>query len=77
LYSSKFIDLTDRFYFGVGAAAFSTFWFFGLAILASGASRFLNNPNAMKIVSLLSGIILILLGLKLGADVSTWIKEVL
>ncbi len=73
-YSSKFSHLTERFYFGIGASSFSTLWFFGLALLASLLSRFLNNPKAMRIVSLISGLILILLALKLGGDVIGWIK---
>ena len=64
----------SRFYFGIGASSFSTLWFFGLALLASLLSRFLNNPKAMQIVSLISGLILILLALKLGWDVVGWIK---
>ena len=73
-YSSKFGQLAERFYFGAGASVFSTIWFFGLALLASVASRFLNNPKAMKGVALVSGVILILLSLKLGLDVFDWIK---
>lgn len=75
-YSSKFTHLDERFYFGAGASSFSTIWFFGLALMASVASRFLNNPKAMRIVSLISGLILILLAAKLGIDVLGWIKEV-
>ncbi len=72
-YSSKFGEFIERFYFGVGASSFSVLWFFGLAILASIASRFLNNPKAMGRVSLISGLILVLLAFKLGADVWSWI----
>jgi L-lysine exporter family protein LysE/ArgO len=75
-YSSKFGSLVERFYFGFGASSFSTIWFFGLALLASLVSRFLKNPKAMRIVSLVSGIILLLLGLKLGSDAYGWIAEV-
>lgn len=73
-YSSKFAELSERFYFGAGASAFSTIWFFGLALLASAASRFLNSPKAMRMVSLVSGLILVLLAVKLGSDVLGWIK---
>ena len=73
-YSSKFSELVERFYFGVGASAFSAIWFFGLALLASLVSRFLNNSKAMQIVSLVSGVILIWLALKLGSDVWGWVK---
>lgn len=71
-YSSKFPALTERFYFGAGASVFSVLWFFGLALLASAGGRLLNNSRAMKIISFLSGIILILLSIKLGIDVFGW-----
>lgn len=74
-YSSKFAELSERFYFGAGASAFSTIWFFGLALLASAASRFLNSPKAMRMVSLVSGLILVLLAVKLGSDVLGWITS--
>ncbi|MCM0606176.1 MAG: LysE family transporter [Xanthomonadaceae bacterium] len=73
-YSSKFSLFIERFYFGAGASTFSTIWFFGLALLASLASRILNNPKTMRIVSLLSSLILVLLAIKLGTDVFEWIK---
>lgn len=72
-YSSKFSQFSERFYFGFGASSFSVIWFYGLALLASVASRFLNNPKAMRIVSLVSGIILIFLAGKLGNDVFKWV----
>lgn len=71
-YSSKFGLLSERFAFGMGASAFSTIWFFGLSVLASFGSRLLNNGKAMRVVSLLSGLILIVLALKLGTDVFKW-----
>lgn len=73
-YSSKFALLNERFYFGVGASSFSVIWFFGLSFLASLGSRLLNNPKAMRIVSLISGIILVALAIKLGSDVVGWIR---
>ncbi len=73
-YSTQFNQLIERFYFGAGASSFSTFWFFGLALLASAGARFLNNPKAMKMVSLISGIILISLAAKLSSDVYAWLK---
>lgn len=73
-YSSKFSQITERFYFGAGASSFSTIWFFGLALLASFGSRLLHNPRAMRIVSLISGLVLIVLAVKLGADVLSWIR---
>lgn len=74
-YSAKFQLLAERFYFGAGASVFSSLWFFGLAMLASLGSRFLNNAKAMRVVSLISGIILILLSLKLGSEVWGWIRN--
>lgn len=74
-YSSKFPLLMDRLYFGTGASLFSVLWFFGLALLASLGSRLLNNAQAMRVVSLLSGIILIVLATKLGGDAWNWIRE--
>lgn len=74
-YSSKFNHLAERFYFGAGASSFSAIWFFGLALLASAGSRLLNNPRAMRMISLISGIILVALAIKLGADVVGWMRE--
>jgi L-lysine exporter family protein LysE/ArgO len=71
-YSSKFSEFIERFYFGAGASVFSAIWFFGLVSLASAGSRILNNPKAMRIISLVSGLILIALAVKLGADVAAW-----
>lgn len=71
-YSSKFVLLAERFNFGAGAATFSTIWFFGLALLASALRKLLDNPKAMRIVSLISGLILIVLAFKLGRDVYGW-----
>lgn len=76
-YSSQFDSVWRRFNFGAGAATFSVIWFYGLALLAFFASRFLNNPKSMRIVSLVSGMILLLLALKLGRDVLGWVKAVL
>ena len=72
-YSSQFAEINERFYFGAGASVFSTIWFFGLASLASFGSRLLNNPRAMRYVSLISGLILIFLSVKLGMDVAKWV----
>ena len=68
-YSSKFPDLGARMIFGAGAASFSVLWFFGLALFSSAFSRLLNNPKSMKAVALLSGLILMVLSIKLGHDV--------
>lgn len=75
-YSSKFGTLAERFFFGAGASAFSTIWFFGLVLLASACGRLLNNPKTMRIVSLIAGLILIALSVRLGNDVLGWILTV-
>ena len=74
-YSSKFEQLADRFYFGAGASVFSTLWFFGLSLLASLGSQLLSSSKAMRVISLISGIILLFLAVKLGSDVVGWIRE--
>lgn len=71
-YSAKFSELSSRIQFGAGAASFSTIWFFGLALFAYSCRRLLNNPRGMQVVSILSGIILIVLSFKLGHDVYSW-----
>lgn len=73
-YSAKFPALSTRAIFGAGAASFSTLWFFGLAIFGSAASALLNSPSRMKKVSLISGIILLALSIKLGMDVAGWLQ---
>lgn len=71
-YSSQFERPLQRFYFGVGASSFSVFWFFGLVTLASYGNQILSHSKIMRIVSLISGLILIVLAIKLGRDVWIW-----
>ncbi len=71
-YATKFPDVYSRLIFGLGASAFSTVWFFGLAFLASTAQRLLNNPKAMRRVALVSGLILLFIAFKLGVEVWGW-----
>lgn len=73
-YSAKFPLVSERIQFGLGAAALSGFWFFGLALMASALSPFFKNPRAMQVVSLISAIILITLAVILGSDVWQWIS---
>lgn len=72
-YSAKFSEWDERSVFGTGAASFSFLWFFGLAVFASYMGRFLQNPKALRRVSLVSGLILLVLSWKLGWDVYQWI----
>jgi L-lysine exporter family protein LysE/ArgO len=71
-YSAKFPDLSVRAIFGLGAASFSLLWFFGLSIFASYLSHLFNNRKTMKVIALVSGLILLGLSWKLGADVFKW-----
>lgn len=73
-YSAKFQDIFDRFIFGLGASFFSFVWFFGLVLLASLSNQLVHNQKAMKLISALSGFILIWLSIKLGVDVWDWIS---
>lgn len=73
-YAAKFSLTNERIMFGVGASTFSVLWFFGLAILASAGNRLIHNEKAMKTVSLVSGVILLWLSVKLGRDVFGWIR---
>ncbi len=72
-YSAKFSSLFERSLFGAGASLFSLIWFFGLSICAAALGRYLNNARVMRVISLLSGIILLALAGKLGMDVWHWI----
>jgi L-lysine exporter family protein LysE/ArgO len=72
-YSAKFPEILKRIQFGAGAACLSALWFYGLVSFASSMSALLNNPKSMRVISFISGIILIALSLKLGSDVHSWI----
>jgi len=71
-YSSRFPLAWDRFVFGMGASTFSLIWFFGLSFAAAAMSRTMNNSKVMRCVSVVSGVVLLALALKLGMDVWGW-----
>lgn len=73
-YAAKFNGLNERASFGLGAASFSTIWFFGLSLFAKRMSNTLNNPKSMQIISFVSGVILFFLSWKLGKDVYNWVN---
>jgi L-lysine exporter family protein LysE/ArgO len=73
-YAAKFPKIENRISFGLGAGSFSIIWFFSLAFFSSGMNRILNNPKTMRVISFLSGIILIFISWKLGKDVVTWVE---
>jgi L-lysine exporter family protein LysE/ArgO len=72
-YSAKFPEAGERFIFGLGASVFSFIWFFGLVMLASLGNRLIHDKKAMKVISVVSGVILIGLSVKLGIEVFNWI----
>jgi L-lysine exporter family protein LysE/ArgO len=74
-YSTKYDLLNERLMVGFGAAAFSGIWFVILSSASSYMKPFLSNSFYMKKVMASSGIILILLSGKLGADVFDWILQ--
>jgi L-lysine exporter family protein LysE/ArgO len=74
-YSAKFSSLVERFFFGVGASVFSGIWFFGLVILATLFRRLVHSEKAMRMISLVSGLILLGLCVRLGGDVAGWIRD--
>lgn len=74
-YSTKFSEMNERFYFGAGASFFSTVWFFSISTLASYGKKMLHKAHLMRRISLISGIILITLALKLGLEIAEWIQN--
>lgn len=71
-YSTQFSQFSERFCFGLGASTFSTIWFFGLVTLASLGRRLLLNEKSMRLISFISGLVLIVLALRLGVDLMHW-----
>lgn len=74
-YSSKYSDIQERLTLGLGAASFSLIWFL---LLSNGAGLLLpmfRSPIRMKWIMNTAGALLIILSLKLGADVYSWIGE--
>ncbi|NQZ01104.1 MAG: LysE family transporter [Bdellovibrionales bacterium] len=49
-------------------------WFFGLAFASSFFSDILSSKRAMRRVSLVSGIVLLALAVKLGIEVWGWVQ---
>lgn len=73
-YSTKFPELIDRIEFGLGAASFSFLWFFSLAVFSYYLSRFLKGEKSMRVVAFVSGMVLLVLGVKLGFEVYGWCR---
>lgn len=71
-YSSKFLILSDRLYFGAGVVGFSFLWFFTLAISSQFLQKVLNSQQSMRWFSLFSFIVLLYLSYSLSLDVIKW-----
>nr|BDT29257.1 LysE family transporter [Bacteriovorax sp. HI3] len=67
-YSSKFNAEMQKILFGTGAGTFSIIWFFFLSIFSSFFSNQLKKEKFARGLALISGIILGILGLKLGLE---------
>ena len=74
-YSAKFSAFEKRVFFGGGAAAFSTLWFFSLAMGSSLLSPVIHNKKSMIFINWVSGAILVGLAYILGQDVYRWIID--
>lgn len=73
-FSSKYSDFEMRTAFGFGAGTLSLVWFYGLVIVSSFFNKLLHNERAMRVISLMAGIVLLFIGYKLGVDVYSWVK---
>lgn len=74
-YSTQFPNVFQRSLFGMGASSFSFLWFFGLALFAAAMSRYMKSRKVMKAISLVSGVVLLSLAVKLGIDVWNWYEK--
>ncbi len=73
-YSAKYDSFEKRTAFGLGAGSLSTLWFLGLVLISSFFNKLLHSKKAMGRISLVSGIILLSIGIKLGIEVYNWIR---
>jgi L-lysine exporter family protein LysE/ArgO len=74
-YSAKYDLLDQRLTLGLGAAIFSGIWFVTISGASSVMAPLLSDPRRMRYVMATSGVVLMLLSLKLGADVVSWITD--
>lgn len=74
-YSTKYDALSDRVTLGLGAAGFSLIWFLTLSYGASIMKPLLQNPRRMRMISGVTGVVLILLAGKLSGEVYGWIES--
>jgi L-lysine exporter family protein LysE/ArgO len=74
-YSSKYGTIEQRMALGLGAAIYSLVWFLVLSSASSILMPFFKDLRRMRYLMSASGLILILLSVKLGFDVYAWVLE--
>jgi L-lysine exporter family protein LysE/ArgO len=74
-YSTKYSLLSDRLLVGLGAAFFSLLWFLFLSSASSLMKPVFSNAKSFRLLSTCSGLVLLVLSLKLGIDVFGWIMN--
>lgn len=74
-FSTKYSELSDRVYLGLGAAVYSGIWFVLLSSFSSKMKPFLSHPGRLRIVTSMAGLVLVILSWKLGAEVAGWITH--
>lgn len=74
-YSTKYADLASRLALGGGAATFSLIWFLTLSIGASIMVPLFQEKSRIRFLMMTSGMILLILSVKLGIEVISWIQE--
>lgn len=73
-YATRIAGMDERYLFGAGAAVFSAIWFYTLAIGAAKMNRFFSDVKIRRVISICTGIILLLLAAKLGNDLFHWFE---
>lgn len=68
-YATKHPAIYDRAAFGAGAGAFSTLWFYGLALLSALMAPLMKSPRAMRVISFVAAVVLSILAVKLGREI--------
>jgi L-lysine exporter family protein LysE/ArgO len=75
-YSARFPHLSERVFFGFGAAFFSLLWFLFLSIGSSLLVVFFNGKRSIRPIVNFSGVLLFIFSGKLTLEVVGWINEV-
>ncbi len=73
-YASKYHQLSDRLTLGWGAACFSLVWFLTLISASHFFRPLLSRSKSMKMISVLSGSLLVFLSLRMGQDLYAWMQ---